>query len=291
MTGRVALSVVIPVHDNADTLEEQLLAVLAGTDVCDEVVVIDNRSTDGSRAVAERVGRLAADRNGAPVRVVGAYERLGEGYARNVGLSSAANDLIAFCDGDDVVGDGWVDAMRAGLAGYGYVTGPVDVDRLNPPWLADVRGRAIFQDRPLLFGVVPFAHGCNLGVSRALAWDLGGFNEDLRMGIDIDFSIRAWKLDVEMGWLPAAVVHYRHRASFRALWRQGVAYGRARPRFRRHLPELVRRTSTWSHNARQLAWLIRRAPGVRDRATRSKWVWVMAQLAGEGRGVVDRVRR
>lgn len=283
-----ALSVVIPVHDNAGTLEQQLLAVLAGTDVGDEVVVVDNRSTDGSQAVAERVGRLATAKGRGRVRVVEAHGRLGEGHARNVGVAAAANDLIAFCDGDDVVGEGWVGAMRDGLAKHRYVCGPVDVDRLNPPWLAGVRGRSIFQDRALLFGVVPFAHGCNLGVHRALAGQVG-FDEDLEIGVDIDFAIRVWELGVEMGWLPDALVHYRHRTSMRALWRQGVGYGRTRPRLRRRLHGLAQ-PGTWRHGARNVVWLVRRVPRLGDRATRARWVWVAAQLVGEGWGAADRLR-
>lgn len=285
-----ALSVVIPVHNNAGTLEQQLLAVLAGTDIGDEVVVVDNRSTDGSRAVAERVGRLASTRSGGLVRVVAAHGRQGEGYARNVGVAAAANDLVAFCDGDDVVGEGWVGAMRDGLARHRYVSGPVDVDRLNPPWLAGVRGRSVFRDRALLFGVVPFAHGCNLGVHRALAGQAGGFDEGVEIGVDIDFAISVWELGVEMGWLPGAVVHYRHRTSMRSLWRQGVGYGRTRPRLRRRLHGLAHR-GTWLHNARNFVWLARRVPRLGDRATRARWVWVAAQLVGEGWGAVDRLRR
>src|SRR5687768_1214484 len=119
------LSIVIPVHNNGETLANQLAAVTATADDRYEVIVVDNRSTDDTR----RVAHDWAQRTSGLVRVVVADERASEGYARNVGAAAARSDRLAFCDGDDIVGDSWPAAMDQGLREHSFVTGPVDVDR------------------------------------------------------------------------------------------------------------------------------------------------------------------
>ena len=93
--------------------------------------MVDNGSTDGTAALV----RDHAARN-PRVRLVDATERRGPSYTRNVGFEAAAAELIAACDADDVIAPGWVRAMGDALRVHPCVTGPLEVDRLNPAWLA-----------------------------------------------------------------------------------------------------------------------------------------------------------
>lgn len=270
------LSVVIPVHNAADTLGEQLVAVVQSLTPDMELVIVDNRSTDGSRSIAER---FAAEH--AHVRVVDADERAGEPYARNVGVAAARSELIAFCDADDVVASGWVSAVCEALRDANFCTGPVDVTRLNPPWLAGVRGTAIFERLPLTVGDIPFAHGCNMGMRREVLERLGGFDESVRIGTDIDFAVRAHQAGVELSWVPNALVHYRHRLGARERWRQAVAYGRAS----HHLHSLL--GEPWGfwvrarHQVRRFCWMLKTLPRLGDRRHRAQWMWTLALAIGE----------
>jgi glycosyltransferase involved in cell wall biosynthesis len=272
------LSVVIPVHDNAATLDAQLAAVAAGAagtpDV--EVVVVDNRSSDASAAI----GRTWTSRVPA-LRVVAADDQASEGYARNVGVAAARADSVAFCDGDDVVAPTWLPAMATALREHDFVTGPVELDLLNPPWLADVRGRGLFDRMPMLFGRVPFAHGCNFGVTRAALERAGGFRPDLPAGMDIEFSVRCWQHDVALAWVPNACVHYRHRVDRAARWRQARAYGRAQPALRALVPELVDASAQLEQSARRAAWLAKESVHLGDRARRAHWEFTLGMLVGD----------
>jgi glycosyltransferase involved in cell wall biosynthesis len=278
VSGSPALSVVIPTLDAEDTLPAQLEALLSSPDADFEVVVVENGSTDGTRALAERFA--AADPR---VRVVDAAGRRGEAHARNAGCAAARSECIAFCDADDVAAATWVAAMTEGLQSAEYVTGPVELDRLNPPWLAGFRGRTLYEQLPRTIHEIPFAHGCNIGVRKEVVERLGGFT-DLRAGTDVDFAIRAWRAGVQLSWREGALIHYRHRLRSGDRWRQGVAYGRAAA----HLHSLM--GDPWTlpvrlrRQLRRARWLIATVPWTVSRAHRARWLWTLALVTGELRG-------
>src|SRR3954464_1168336 len=93
------ISVIIPVRNGADTLAEQLEAPAGQTYSGEwEVILADNRATDGTRARAEQGSSKL------PVlTIVDASERPGSSFARNCGAAHATGDFLAFCDADDVV--------------------------------------------------------------------------------------------------------------------------------------------------------------------------------------------
>ena len=96
-----------------------------------EVIVIDNNSTDDTRAVVER--HVA----GFPVPLRYLFEgRQGRSSALNAGIAVAEGAVLAFTDDDVRVDDGWLDAAAAPLLGpdasLAYTGGPV-----QPIWEAD----------------------------------------------------------------------------------------------------------------------------------------------------------
>lgn len=90
------IAAVIPAHNAASTLARALRSVQAQTLPVDEVIVVDDHSTD---ATPDVVGDFAAQDT--RVRLVRATAR-GAGHARNLGVQAAGTDLIAFLDADDV---------------------------------------------------------------------------------------------------------------------------------------------------------------------------------------------
>ncbi len=91
------LSVVVPFHD-VERYFRACLESLAHQRVEDlEVVLVDDGSTDGSRAIAEEF--CAGDPR---FRVVG-QDNQGPGPARNLGVLHARGEYLAFADADDVV--------------------------------------------------------------------------------------------------------------------------------------------------------------------------------------------
>jgi glycosyltransferase involved in cell wall biosynthesis len=268
------LSVVIPAHDAAATLPAQLDALIAQTWAEPwEIVVVDNRSSDDTSRVAESYATRAPR-----IRLVRADARAGVAYCRNVGVQAARAEAIAMCDADDVVAPGWVEAMGRALAEHELVTGPLDVETLNPEWVAGTRGMAI-ADGPGDFGGIVFAHSCNLGLRRGLADRCGPFDESLPAGEDIDWSFRAGRSGAPVTYVDGARVRYRYRTTPAGLWRQARTYGRIRPR-------LVRRfraagaapapAPAW----RGWLWMLRNLGQLRTRAGRARWIWVAGGQVG-----------
>lgn len=91
------LSVVIPTHNVEPWIDECLQSVLDQDYPSLEVIVVDDRSTDGTW---ERV-REYADRD-TRVRVV-RNPGVGGAQARNAGVELASGEYLTFADGDDVV--------------------------------------------------------------------------------------------------------------------------------------------------------------------------------------------
>jgi hypothetical protein len=96
------VSVVIPTYNRADAVSTAIDSVLSQDLAPDEVIVVDDGSTDNTRAVLSGYGnRIIAIH-----RVNG-----GAGAARNTGVAQASGDWLAFLDSDDL----WLPGRLAAL--------------------------------------------------------------------------------------------------------------------------------------------------------------------------------
>jgi glycosyltransferase involved in cell wall biosynthesis len=267
------LSVVVPAHNAASTLRVQLEALLAQE--CDgpwEIVVVDNGSTDDTASIVQQIG---AGRTDDPVvRLVSTVAGAGPSHARNVGIVAAAAPIVACCDADDVVADGWVRSMQAALSAHDFVAGALELDRLNPPWLVAGRGRSI-ERCPAYHDDLLFPHGCNFGIRRDL-FLTNQFDERWRAGEEIELAYRLRAAGIRCTFIPDAVVHYRYREGFVATFRQARIAGRAQ----RMLRSLTGRGDGRSTIVRRCVWLIARSPRLVTRDGRIRWAWIAGDVVG-----------
>ncbi|MBK8809913.1 MAG: glycosyltransferase [Acidobacteria bacterium] len=89
---KFTVSVIIPNYNYGQYLSEAIQSVLNQTYACDEIIVVDDGSTDNSLEVLRSFGR--------EVHVIQQPNR-GVGEARNAGAARATGQLIAFLDADD----------------------------------------------------------------------------------------------------------------------------------------------------------------------------------------------
>lgn len=238
------ISVVVPVHNGMPWLEEQIRALVKQTCPIDwEVVLVDDASSDGS---ADEIKRWAAGET--TLRLVQLPRRSGRSTARNEGVRAARGDLLAFCDADDVVGEGWLAGMVDALGEADAVAGVFDFWSLNGPSSSGPIPAAMRQ-----FGFLPAGLSANLGVRRVAFDDVGGFSEDLPVGEDIDLCWRLQLRGYRFQITGDCVVRKRDDSHLRHVFGRALGYGRCGPQlFKRY-----RETGARRHLLRPLgSWVL-----------------------------------
>lgn len=227
---------------NRPDLLREVLTSLAGLDYGNyEVVVVDNDPSSGLTPP------VVAAFDG--IRLVDAPER-GLSKARNIGLSAATHDIVAFTDDDVVIDRNWLRGLIGGFAladDVQMVTGLVPTGEVSTPaqayfdrrvsWSKNLvqkvyRLSAPPQGDPLFpFHVGNFGTGANFAVRRSAVIALGGFDEGLGVGSpcgggeDIDMFVRVLLGGGALVYEPAARVWHRHRIDSAGLDKQMADYG------------------------------------------------------------------
>jgi GT2 family glycosyltransferase len=164
------ISVVMPVYNAERLLGECLAALRASTFRDYEILVVDDSSTDGSRAIAAAHG----------CRVIPSGGRLGPAGARNKGVEQARGDIIFFVDSDVVVRPDTMTRLLTafdadpGLAGAIAVQSPTMRFRnlcsvYKNLWMYYTYVRRAGQDVPLFYTTAA-------GIRRQAFIDSGGFD-------------------------------------------------------------------------------------------------------------------
>ncbi len=280
------LSVVIPYYRAAGTIAAELEALVEQQ--CPdpwEVVISDNEGSDElRRAIRPYEARLRH------LRVIDSSDRRGEAHARNVGVEAARGEAIAFCDADDMVGQGWLAAMKAALAAHDFVACRLDFKKLNPTW-----AQHIFRDHPQQWGLqrtryppyLPFAGGGTLGFHRSIQESVGGFDESWPILTDKDFCLRVQLAGTGLHFVPDAVIHYRCRSTLVGLFNQARSFAAYDARlFRRYRPPGVGVRHPWKTYVSRWDRLLRDASELQSEETRANWVWKLGWQVGLLQGVI-----
>jgi glycosyltransferase involved in cell wall biosynthesis len=184
------VSVLICTYNRAALLGEMLDSLAAMRDSGTyswEVIVVDNNSTDATRAAIE--SRQAAF----PVPLRYIFEsRQGKSIALNTGIEASTAQIILFTDDDQRVTDNWIDESCAPLfrdPALGYTGGPVRPiwDAARPAWLSLDEPRLLGPLGMFDYGSEPFifedrqrsAPGGNMAVRRTVIDRIGMFSPDL----------------------------------------------------------------------------------------------------------------
>ncbi len=204
---RPSVSAVVPTYNCAPYLAAAIDSVLAQTHPVQELVVVDDGSSDGTAAV------LAAYRQEPRVTVIRQRNR-GQAAARNRGLAASGGEFVGFCDADDLWRPEKIERQLEAFAGEPEI-GVVYTDHVY----IDDAGRALPTPRLercsgwvaaelLVRSNVPF--GSCLFRRQALA-AVGGFDERLSMGDDYDLLLRV-SARYRFRYLDLPLYHYRLRS-------------------------------------------------------------------------------
>lgn len=195
----MTISVVIAACNAEATLAETLASVLAQTRLPEQVIVVDDGSTDRTAEIAGAASTA--------IQVVRQSNR-GAPAAMNTGVGQATGDCIAFVDADDL----WVQdklaaqmralAARPDLDGVG---GHVAV------FLCPSNGPKINRRYRLPHGPEPSWLPGAMLLRRRCFDRCGPFAEHLRAGFFIDWYDRARATGLDFAMVPDVVLHRRIR--------------------------------------------------------------------------------
>jgi GT2 family glycosyltransferase len=278
--SRPDISVVIPARNEAHQLSRQLEALAAQQwPGCWEVVVADNGSTDGTRAVAlGYAGRLPS------LRVVDAASRPGRHHACNAGAGAAFGRSIVFVDADDVVAPDYLAAMAAALTCHDVVAARLDHAALDAEWMEGV-GSAIQTDalQPG-FGFLPYGAGCSLGFRHDVFDAVGGFREQATYCEDVDICWRAQLAGYHIEFVPGAIVHYQSRPTLRAMYRQHRQYAAAQAFLFHSYRSFGMPRRTFGQTLTEWFAVVKAVPRLRSRTEVARWTRRVGRCVGRLQG-------
>jgi GT2 family glycosyltransferase len=214
------VSVVVCSYNGGATLE-QCLRSLSALDYPDyEVIVVDDGSTDDTRAILARFPDVRAIHQ----------PNQGLSVARNVGLKAATGSVIAYTDSDCFADPNWLTHLVHAFA-------HTDAAAVGGPNLTPEDGRlagcvaaAPGQPTHVLESdqVAEHIPGCNMAFRREALLAVNGFDPIYRKaGDDVDLC---WRLQQAGYWItfaPGAFVWHHRRQTPRAYLRQQAGYGEA----------------------------------------------------------------
>ncbi len=215
------VSVVICAY-NAERTMDACLASLRTLRYPDyEVIVVNDGSTDSTRAIAERY----------PEFVLVNQENRGLSVARNVGLARATGEIVAYTDSDCVVDPDWLTYLvykfvQGGFVAVGGPNFPPPEDNAVAAYVAASPGgptHVLLNDE-----VAEHIPGCNMAFTKPALETVGGFEPIFAAaGDDVDLCWRLQNDGHVIGFSPAAMVWHFRRNTVRDYLKQQRGYGKA----------------------------------------------------------------
>jgi peptidoglycan/xylan/chitin deacetylase (PgdA/CDA1 family)/SAM-dependent methyltransferase len=203
------VSIIIPVHNAATTLEATLNSVVQQTHALWEAIIIDDGSTDTTRAIAngwvQRDGRFRLLQQ----------EKAGVSAARNLGLREARYPYVLFLDGDDHIAPVHLEHM------VGKLRSDSTLDAVHCGW-QDILASGATGPAHLASGEGDlfqyFACHCHFAIHacvlrRDLALAVGGFDISLATCEDWDFFQRVARTGARFGRVPEVLAFYQKRVN------------------------------------------------------------------------------
>ena len=275
-------SIIIPVYNRPDEVDELLQSLTTQTERDFEVVVVEDGSTIPCKNVCDGyAGALNIRYFNKP--------NSGPGPSRNFGAERAQGDYLIILDSDVVLPEGYIKAVSNALS-------ETEADAFGGPDRAhdsftDVQ-KAISYSMTSFFTTGGIRGGkkkldkfyprsFNMGIRRDIYLQLKGFSK-MRFGEDIDFSYRIVEAGYKTCLFDGAWVWHKRRTDFRKFFKQVYNSGIARINLEKRHPgtlklvHLLPAVFTVGVIGLILVSAIGRAMMHYDAANWRSWYWVCA---------------
>ncbi len=223
-------SIIVPVFNRPDEVDELLESLCSQTVKDFEVVIVEDGSKNPCKDVCDKY---------ASILDLHYYykENSGPGQSRNYGVERARGEYVIILDSDVVLPEGFMVAVDSSISHQPSAIAAWGGPDASHPSFTSVQ-KAISYSMTSFFTTGGIRGGkakldkfyprsFNMGIRRDIYQQLGGFSK-MRFGEDIDFSYRI----VEAGYQPRlfadAWVWHKRRTDFRKFFRQVYNSGIAR---------------------------------------------------------------
>lgn len=227
MTNKL-LSLIIPVFNRPDEVDELLESLTHQTNHSFEVIIVEDGSTVTCKEIVDQYApklpiRYFFTPNGGP------------GKARNYGAKQSEAEYIIVLDSDCVIPPKYIEIVvkeieqtQADAFGgpdkaaesFTSVQKAINYSMTSFLTTGGIRGGKKKMDKF-------YPRSFNMGIKRSVYETLNGFSE-MRFGEDIDFSIRLYKGGYKVLLFPEAWVYHKRRTDWRKFFRQVHNSGIAR---------------------------------------------------------------
>lgn len=206
-------SVIVPVYNGQRYLENALSALAASTRAADEIIVVDDGSTDGTADLARRHGATVVTLAGGP---------RGPAVARNCGAEASSGEILVFLDADVAVHPTTLERIAARFAldpGISALFGSYDDRPPEPNTVSRYKNLLHhFTHQNSRADASTFWAGCG-AIRREAFVDVGGFDEGFRRPSieDIDLGMRLTSGGRQVRSCPDILVTHLKRWTLRSL--------------------------------------------------------------------------
>jgi GT2 family glycosyltransferase len=196
----MTVTAAIPCYNGASFLGGAIESLLAQTRPAEEILVIDDGSTDGSVEIARNY----------PVALVQHGNNRGLAAARNTAISRAQCDIIAFLDVDAVAAPDWLEVLLSGyephIGGVGGQGIEANIHSLADRW----RQAHASQNHGQRPKEVEYLVGLCMSFRREALERVGGFDLAFRTnGEDMDIGMRLTAAGYRLRYVPEARVYHQ----------------------------------------------------------------------------------
>ena len=234
------VSVIIPVYNRPDEVDELLQSLTQQSFKDFEVIVVEDGSSIPCKPVTEKYQELLD---------VHYYDKpnSGPGQTRNYGAERSKGEYLIILDSDCILPEGYFLAVEEELQhkavdafggpdraheSFTNIQKAINYSMTSFFTTGGIRGGKKKMDKF-------YPRSFNMGIRKSTYEALGGFSP-MRFGEDIDFSIRLFKNGYKVCLFPSAWVYHKRRTDWRKFFRQVYNSGIARINLYKRYPDSLK---------------------------------------------------
>lgn len=242
------ISVVVPAYNAEDTLPACLDALQHQTLAPDEIILVDDGSSDETAAIAREYDGVT----------VLSQKNQGPAAARNLGVRRASGDIVLFTDADCAPAPQWAEALTSIFDECDDIVGAKGTYRTRQQGLVPrfVQEEYAFKYKRMAGrDTIDFIDTYSAAYRRDIFLQNGGFQAVFPVASveDQEFSFRLARKGYRMVFVPDAVVYHQHDKNIFEYFRRKHGIGYWKAFLLRWLPE---KTFSDSHTPASQRWQI-----------------------------------